>query len=323
MRSSMTWALFVWVALSVVACDRTAGKGEADASKRGTEEHPWVIGVSQCNKGEPWRAQMDRDIVAAAAKHKNLKLVMKDAQNDALRQRSQVEELVAQKIDLLIISPKETAPLTQPVAEAFDKGIPVIVLDRRVAGDKFTSFIGADNQRIGKAAGAFARGLLGEEGGKVVELKGLMTSSPGQDRHRGFRGALDGAAGVQVVFEADTQWLEDNARKEMAAALAAHDTIDLVYAHNDPAAHGAYLAAKDVGRHQNIRFIGIDALPHEGIEYVKQGILDATFAYPTGGPEAIALALAVLGGEEVAKEVSLPTRLFTKQNVERGGEPVE
>lgn len=318
---------FVWllVLLTMAACDDTqsaAGTSSAGAAK-GTKDNPWVIGMSQCNRGEPWREQMDRDITTAVAAHENLKLVLKDAQNDSLRQRAQVEELVAQKIDLLIISPKETAPLTKPVADAFDANIPVIVLDRRVDGDKFTVFIGADNKKIGAAAGAFAKKLLGAGEGNIVELKGLMTSSPGQDRHSGFRDGLGKSDGVKVVFEADMQWLEDNARKEMASALAANDRIDLVYAHNDPGAHGAYLAAKEAGRHESMKFIGIDALPHEGVAYVKRGILHATFAYPTGGAEAVENALKILAGEKVEKEITLGTRLFTQDNVAAGGEAVD
>ena len=100
------------------------------------------------------------------------------------------------------------------------------------------------------------------------------------------------------------------------------DDIDLVYAHNDPGAHGAYLAAQAAGREKQIKFVGIDALPQEGVAYVKQGILDATFQYPTGGAEAIQTALKILGGEKVEKEITLGSRLFTKENVDKGGEPL-
>jgi len=266
---------------------------------------------------------MNADIEHAASAHPNLKLVMKDAQNDSLRQRAQVEELVAQHVDLLIISPKEAAPLTKPVREVFERGIPVIVLDRAVEGDGFSTFIGADNRRIGREAGKLVQKLLGGKG-TVVELEGLMTSTPAQDRHAGFREGLDlpGNPGVTVAFEADMAWLEPNARREMESALAAHKQIDVVYAHNDPGAHGAYLAAKAAGREKQMKFVGIDALPQEGVRYVKEGILDATFAYPTGGAEAIALGLQLLEGKQPPHRVTLGTRLYTKDNVERGGEEI-
>ena len=115
--------------------------------------------------------------------HPELHVIFKDAQNDNLRQVAHVEEFVRAGVDLIIISPKEAAPLTKPVSAAFKKGIPVIVLDRRVLGNDYTCFIGADNKRIGKAAGAWIAKLLGGKG-KIVELKGLMTSTPGTGPER-------------------------------------------------------------------------------------------------------------------------------------------
>lgn len=296
-----------------------AGCGKSDNSGQSNSPapHRFTIGMSQCNLGEPWRVQMNEDIRAAAAQHPELNVIFKDAQNDTLKQRAQVEEFVSSKVDLLIISPKEAQPLTDPVARAMDAGIPVIVLDRALLGDKYTCFIGADNKKIGKAAGEWIAKKLGGKG-KVVELMGLMTSTPGQDRHSGFR---DGIAGtdIDVIFQADMKWLEPDARQEMESALARFDHVDLVYAHNDPGAHGAYLAAKAAGR-DHILFVGIDALPQEGVAYVKQGILDATFRYPTGGAEAIDTALKILHGETVPKKIVLGTRLFDKNNIDQGGE---
>jgi ribose transport system substrate-binding protein len=290
--------------------DQPAGGGEAQST--------YTIGMSQCNLGEPWRVQMNADVKAAAEKHANLKVVFKDAQNDTLKQRSHVEEFVSAGVDLIVISPKEAAPLTEPVAKAMDAGIPVIVLDRALLGDKFTCFIGADNKKIGKAAGEWIKQKLGGKG-KVVELKGLMTSTPGQDRNSGFRAGIAGS-GIEIIFEADMKWLEPDARKEMESALSRFNQIDLVYAHNDPGAHGAYLAAKAAGREKEMMFVGIDALPQEGVAYVRQGILDATFQYPTGGAESIETALKILKGEQVPKQITLGSRAFDKTNVDAGGQ---
>ncbi len=279
------------------------------------------IGMSQCNLGEPWRVQMNADIKAAAAEHPEIEMICKDAQNDTLKQRAHVEELVSAGVDLILVSPKEAAPLTEPVAKAMEAGIPVIVLDRKVLGEQYTTFIGADNVAIGRAAGKWLAGALGGKG-KIVELEGLMTSTPGQDRHTGFLEGIAGS-GLEVVFNADMKWLEPDARREMESALARVDQIDVVYAHNDPGAHGAYLAAHAASRDEEMLFVGIDALPHEGVAYVKQGILDATFQYPTGGREAIETALDILSGETPPKEITLGSRVFTATNVESGGEAIE
>ncbi len=311
------------IVLALLTLVATACGPDAQGGHAGTPEDPWVIGMSQCNLGEPWRVQMDADVRAAAESHPNLRVIFKDAQNNSLTQRAQVEEFVEQGVDLIIISPKEAAPLTRPVAAAYRQEIPVIVLDRAVQGEEFTTFIGADNVRIGREAGAWIRERL-VDGGKIVELKGLMTSTPGQDRNRGFLEglALDEHPELELVFTGEMQWLEPNARREMESALATNPQIDVVYAHNDPGAHGAWLAARAAGREEEILFVGIDALPHEGQQYVREGIMDATFLYPTGGEEAIRTALSILRGEEVPKTMVLGTRLFTKDNVEEGGQPI-
>lgn len=281
---------------------------------KGTKEDPWIIGMSQCNLGEPWRVQMNADIKRAAAAFDTIQVEFKDAQNDSLRQRTHVEEFTAQKVDVLLVSPLEAAPLTPPIRAAFQAGVPVIVLDRKVIGDDYTCFIGADNKIIGEMAGKWiAQRLKGA--GYVVELKGLLTSTPGQDRHSGFRKGIEGTQ-ILIPFEADAKWLEPNGRKEMESALATNPKIDVVYAHNDPMAHGAYLAAKATGREKDIAFVGIDALPQEGMMYVKQGILAATFLYPTGGAEAIDTALKILKGEKVPKAITLDTVCITKENVD-------
>lgn len=309
------------LALLVLAgCGGSGGGDEKAPSESGPAAKPEkkIIGMSQCNLAEPWRVQMNADIAAAAASHPEIEVQFKDAQNDTLVQRSHVEEFVNQGVDVLICSPKEAAPLTEPLKKAYEAGIPVIILDRAIQGDSYTQFIGADNKIIGEAAGKWVAQTL-KDGGKVVELKGLMTSTPGQDRNSGFRKGIEGSP-LEVIFEADMQWLEPQARKEMESALARFEKIDLVYAHNDPAAHGAWLAAKAAGRENEMKFVGIDGLPQEGLQYVREGILDVCFEYPTGGGQAIETAMKLIAGENVPKTIVLPSRFFTPENIEGGGE---
>ena len=310
MKRLTTLLLVILVILAVIlsGCSKKNGTKDDESKAR------WTIGMSQCNLGEPWRVQMNADIKKAAEAHPELRIIFKDAQNDTLKQRSQMEEFISAGVDLIITSPKESAPLTPVVAQAYQDGIPVIVLDRRVLGDQYTCFVGADNVEIGRAAGRFIVEILGGKC-KVVELKGLMTSPGGQDRNAGFREAIQGTD-IEVIFEADMKWLEPLARKEMESALARFDDIDLVYAHNDPGAHGAYVAAKAVGREKDIKFVGVDGLPHEGQIYVKQGILAASFEYPTCGKEAVDVALDILNGKDAPKKIVLPSRLLIKKTIE-------
>lgn len=309
----------IFPVLAVLVCLSGCAKKAAPTAVTTTAKK-FVIGMSQCNLGEPWRVQMNADVKAAAGKHPELTMLYKDAQNKTPVQQAQVKEFVEQGVNLIIISPKEARPLTKPVAEAIGAGIPVIVLDRKVEGDKYTCFIGADNVKIGREAGKYLVKILGGKG-NVVELKGLMTSTPGQERHKGFMEGIFGSQ-IEIIFDADCHWLEPDAMREMKSALSQFAQIDAVYGHNDPSAHGAYLAAKQEGkgREKTIKFIGIDSLPHEGVRYVKEGILTATFQYPTGGADAIDAALKILNGETVPKNVTLGTRIFTKENVDKGGE---
>lgn len=321
MRAPFGWApLAIGLVLALTGCggEVSAPEGETTTNDGTPPPKTFVIGMSQCNLGEPWRVQMNADVKAAADMHPEIEVVFKDAQNDTLKQRAHIEEFVNQKVDALICSPKEAAPLTDPLKKAYEAGIPVIILDRAILGEDYTQFIGADNTLIGEAAGRWAVQKLGGSG-KVVELKGLMTTVPGQDRNAGFRKGIEGS-GLEVIFEADMKWLGPKAREEMESALARFDTIDLVYGHNDPAAQGAYLAAKAAGREKGIIFVGIDGLPQEGQVMVRDGVLDVCFEYPTGGGQAIESALAVLAGNDVPKTIVLPSRYFTIDNLEGGGE---
>lgn len=278
----------------------------------------WTIGFSQCNSKEPWREQMNRDIQKAVDKNKDLKVIIKDASNDASKQRSQVEEFISQGVDLIIITPKESAPLTAVVKQAYDKGIPVIVLDRKVNTENYTCFIGPNNYRIGKAAGEWIVKNLKKDA-KIVELKGLMTSTPAQGRHNGFRDAIKGSS-LKVIFEEDMEWDQAKAQKAMESALQRFKEIDCVYAHNDPAALGAYQAAKRENRQKDIIFVGIDGLKQEGQALVKRGKLSVSFEYPTGGNEAVQTAYEILQGKTVPKVINLPSKFFTKENIEKGGQ---
>ena len=306
--------------IALVSCHSKNSGNAVTKPAAGPAAKKWVIGMSQCTLSEPWRVQMDADIKKAAMKYPSLKIIFKDAQNSVLQQRAQIAEFVQSGVNLIIVSPKETAPLTEPLAKAYRDGIPIIVLDRAVLGNQFTCFIGASNTLIGRAAGKWIVNKLHGKG-NVVELEGSMTSSPGQERHAGFRHAIKGTH-IHVIYTADMKWQQSIARREMESALTRFSDINLVYAANDPGAYGAYLAAKAAGRAKKIIFVGIDGLPSIGLAYLAQGYLDATFRYPTCGRHAIAAAWKILHGQKVPKRITLPSRLFTRKNLAQGGQPL-
>jgi len=275
----------------------------------------FLVGFSQCNLGEPWRVAMNAEVAARAKDFPQMEVVFADAQQDNAKQVADVENFLRQGVNLLMISPNEARPLTGVVRKVYERGIPVIVLDRAIEGESYTVFIGADNRVIGREAGKLIADVLGGKG-DIVEIKGLPGSPPARDRSEGMREAIAPFPGIHIVHDPVANWLREEAMTQMEIALAAHDHIDLVYAHNDPMAVGAYLAAKAKGRDREMKFVGIDALPGPdgGRQAVADGKLEATFVYPTGGREAVESAAKILAGEHVPKQITLRTERITKAN---------
>lgn len=278
----------------------------------------FVIGFSQCNSSEPWRAVMNKEIEYEIAKYPEIKLISSDAQQSNAKQVSDVENFIVRGVDLLMISPNEAQPLTGIVAKAFDNNIPVIVIDRKVLTDKYTCFIGADNKLIGREAGKHAAKLLNGKG-KVVEIYGLKGSTPAIERHDGFVEGIKDYPGIEIIYSQDGAWLREKGRSIMENALQRFEKIDLVYGHNDPMAIGAYLAAKYVGREKEMFFLGIDGLPGRegGVQAVADDKLDATFLYPTGGNMAVQTSIKILSGEQVPKNITLKTDTITSENTKK------
>jgi ribose transport system substrate-binding protein len=280
----------------------------------------WKVGFSQCTTLEPWRVQFNKDIEAEAKLHPEVDLIITDGQDKTEKQVADVENLIVQHVDVILISPKESAGLTGVVEKAIDAKIPVIVLDRNVDTKRITQFIGGDNVLIGKAAGEEAVKLLGGPGkaaGNVVEIWGGMGTAPAHDRHDGFHDLTDKEPGIKYLLNNQSgDWKQDKAYNIMTTALRNNEKIDLVYGHNDPMAYGAYLAIKDAGR-KDIKFIlGIDGLPDEGVVWVNKGFLTATFLYATPGAEGLRQAVKLLNGEKIPPVITLPTMLIDKNNSE-------
>lgn len=295
--------------------ENTGAAGPGTGAKCGGPSGSYTIGMSQANVAEPYRQRMDDDIRAAAAAVPQFKVNFADAAQDNSKQVEQVDTFLTQQIDLLIISPNEATPLTAPVKRAFDKGIPVLVLDRKVDGDAYTEFIGADNVDIGRQAGQYVATVLLPRGGKIAEIRGLAGSTPAKERGDGFAQGIAGH-GIDIVATQDADWLRDKGQQQADAILKAHPDIQAIYSQNDPMAEGARIAAQNAGR-ADLPITGIDGLPIEagGIKAVEAGRLSATFVYPTGGKEAIDAAKKILiDCQQVPKTRTLSTQLVTKDN---------
>ena len=279
----------------------------------------YVIGMSQCNLGEPWRVAMNDQIAMAAEKHPEFEVIFADAAQDNSKQIADIENFVQMGVDLIITSPNEATPLTNAVSAAYDAGIPVILLDRKIDGDKYTQFIGADNVDMGRIAGEYVADTLLPDGGKVCEIKGLEGTSGGIDRDNGFREGIKKNDKIEIVAVNNADWLREKAITVAEEMLQTNDEIDLFLALNDPMAEGAYIAAKNAGREGDILFVGFDGLPTPdgGIRSVMDGRLSMTQVYPTGGAEAIESAYQLLvEGKELDKTLTLTSEIVTPDNAE-------
>ncbi len=274
----------------------------------------YVIGMSQCSD-DSWRHKMNDEIVREAMFYEGVSVEIRSAHDDNQRQIEDIRYFINEKVDLLIVAPNEAAPITPVVEEAFDKGIPVIVVDRKILSDKYTAFMGADNYEIGREVGNYlAVKLKGK--GNVIELTGLSGSTPAMERHQGFMSAISHYPDIRLLAKADAAWEREPGRMIMDSLLAVYPKIDAVYSHNDRIAPGAFEAAEKQGRAKDIIFVGIDALPGKGngVELVLEHVLDATFIYPTNGDKVLEMAMNILEKRPFPRETTMETAIVDPVN---------
>jgi signal transduction histidine kinase/AraC-like DNA-binding protein len=285
------------------------------SSKQETKK--FSIGFSQCTVGDAWRKAMHEEMQRELSFYPDLELEITDAQNSSSTQIDHIRKFIDQEVDLLIVSPNEAEPITSVVEEAFEKGIPVIIVDRKTNSSLYTAYVGANNYEIGKLAGDYVSKLLNGKG-NIVEIWGLRGSTPAIERHKGFIDAIAASKGLSIVAEVDGEWERGVVKTKMPASYDEKKNIDLVFAHNDMMALGAYEYLKSIDKHHDLQFIGIDGLggPHGGLQAVEDGILKATFLYPTGGEEVIQLANKILHGESFNKENMLESTVIDSRNVQ-------
>ena len=273
----------------------------------------YVIGVSQCSE-DIWRDKLNDELLMETYQHKDVELLFASAKDNDKLQTEQIEKFIQRSVDLLIISPNQVHSITPVIDKAYDKGIPVILFDRKTDSQKYTAFIGADNVKVGKTIGEFiAKTLHGE--GKVIEIKGLDNSSPAIDRHKGFVQALSKYPDIQLKRTLFGEWTKESGYKSIKSAIADAKDCNIVWGQNDRMAEGAQRAMAEAGVH-NVQYVGTDALPSKGggIEAVHNGKLLASYIYPTRGDMVMQLAMRILKKQPFHRDNYLKGALVTKDN---------
>jgi signal transduction histidine kinase/DNA-binding response OmpR family regulator/ABC-type xylose transport system substrate-binding protein len=274
----------------------------------------YVIGVSQCSE-DIWRDKLNDELKMGEYLNDSLIVKLASSNDDNVLQNKQINQFVDEGVDLLIVSPNQLSAISKAVERAYDKGIPVILYDRKTNSDKYTAFIGCDNYTIGKSMGTFiAQQLQGK--GRIVEISGLEGSSPALERHRGFMDAIKPYPELQVVASEGGNWKEEGGIQAMKRILKQTLDFDYVFAHNDRLAWGAYVAARQMRVKRNYKYTGVDGMATEGggLELVRDGIFEASYLYPTKGDEVIALAMKILKHQPYERDNYLSTSIITQAN---------
>jgi signal transduction histidine kinase/DNA-binding response OmpR family regulator len=279
-------------------------------------EKTFRVGFSQCAT-DVWRKTMLDEMRRELSFHPEVDFRLREANSNSSLQVKQIQELVDERIDLLIVSPNEAEPLTPIIDKVYKEGLPVIVVDRSTISKNYTAFIGASNYKVGTNAGAYTNAILKGKG-NVLEINGVpVGSSADIGRHDGFVDFLKQYSGIvcKPRYIADTETSEWE--KIFEAFLIKNNDIDLIYAHDDRIAFSVANILKKMGLDQRIKIIGIDGLPGKdgGIELVEKGILKATILYPTGGKEAIQTAVDILEKKAYKKENELASSVIDSTNV--------
>lgn len=270
------------------------------------------IGLSQPNVEHPYRVGGIARAKEWAAKHPNVELIVTDGRRDSAVQLASVEDLITRRVDVIVMSPNDSAALAPIGSEAARAKIPLVIFDRKldVPADQYAAFIGSDNVEMGRVAARFLAERLGRKG-KIIQIEGTPGASATVDRKRGFEEEIAKYPDMRIVSYVGHYRMHD-AATVMEDAVTAHRDLAAVYAHNDSMALGAAQILGERGL-STIPTIGMDGAK-EGCDGVASGALTGSVYYPTMFPEALDLALKVLKKEAVVKTTSLETPMITAQN---------
>ena len=305
MKSYRTFLFLLLVALCYSGC------------KKAKENTAFTIGFSQCVGSDLWRKTMLEEMNTEISLHPNVKFLYADAENDSKTQIAQVQKMLDDGIDLLIISPNEAKPLTNIVEQAYNKGIPVIVIDRKTSSTLYTAYVGGDNYTVGKMAGEYLGATL-KGPAKVLEVMGLPGSSPAIERDRGFHDGLSKKANIKITTQIYGDWLKEHAEAQLMKIPDQLKGVNAVFAQNDMMASSAKKVFRKLHIDRGVKFIGVDALPGSGggLQMVDDKVLDASVVYPTGGKEAIVTAFKILNKEQFSREYTLQSQVIDSSNVQ-------
>lgn len=315
MKHTLPLLALLLIAVGCTPATESASTGSEPPKTGGAK--PLVV-FAQANSQDPWRKVFDADIKAAAAKHADeFDFEMQDASGDSAKQNNIIDTFMIRQPKVLLVSPNDVSVATS-IEKAYDAKVPVILMDRSLDGDKFTTLVTGDNKLLGRMAGEFVvKQLKGK--GTVLMIQGISSATPTHERRDGFMEVIMKNPNVKVILGDDCGYQRQKARSYMESFLQKGEKIDCVYGHNDEMAIGARLAWDAANKTEAAPiFVGIDACQMEVMDMIKSGKMAATFQYTVPGPKAIEIAADILKGKmPTEKKVTLPSAEVTKETVDQ------
>lgn len=271
-----------------------------------SKDKKYTIGISQCAMGF-WRQQMNDEVRREALLNSDVEYKLLVSLDNSSNQIADIEGLISDGIDALIVSPNNATDLVPVIEKAYDSGIPVILVDRKIESDKYTTFVGTDNREVGEIA---ARYILSHKGTgvRIAEFMGDTGITPVQERHEGFASTLHESGSAFESY--DCGWDQESALALFDSIRASGDIPDVIFCHNDNLTQGI----KHVVQQYGVMVVGVDGLAVEGAQFILDGVLSASVAYPTCGTEAMKAAIGILHGEKAEREVKIPTFIVDNNN---------
>ncbi|GAA5533016.1 ABC transporter substrate-binding protein [Deinococcus metallilatus] len=284
------------------------------------QKKTYKVGFAQTESNNPWRLAQTKSM-QDEAKKLGWQLVYTDAAGSAAKQVSDVDSMIAQRVDAIFLAPREEKPLAAAVKKARAAGIPVILLDRTVdpklakPGVDYVTFIGSDFVQEGQRA---ADWLAKKTNGKatIIELEGTTGSSPANDRKTGFDTYIKKFPGMKIVASQSGDFARDKGRQVMETLLQAHPDVTAVYAHNDEMALGAIAALEAAGKQpgKDVTVVSIDG-EKDALQAIIDGKLGATVeCNPRFGPKAYETLIRYARGDKIPAKIINPDRFFDANN---------
>ncbi len=281
----------------------------------------YKVGFAQTESNNPWRLA-ETASMQDEAKALGYQLVYTDAAGSAAKQVADVNSMIAQKVDFIVLAPREEKPLIPAIMAAKKAGIPVLLVDRNVdqslakAGEDYLAFIGSNFIQEGQRVAEWTIKKTGGKG-KIIELEGTVGSSPANDRKKGFDDAIKAAGGgLEIVASQSGDFARDKGRQVAETLLQAHPDATVVYAHNDEMALGAIAAIEAAGKKpgQDILVVSIDG-EKDGVQAIIDGKLGCTCeCSPRFGKAAFETMRTYAAGEKIPPVIINADRFFDADN---------